>query len=252
MINISMYLFYSFESGKPLKQLKEESQRFITRSEYKYKNSTILKMISPMLSMVRVLIGDTSEWENVPHHNKLNWAEADQITLAVIFCDYKDAVRLGRAFREFPYEGYDLALLYLLVGIANVALFKATGMRKQRLRIAARRCLKKIDRVCPVATDDCLGKLTLLQAEVSSLSSRRHVKTVRKYRIAITLANSSNNLLERSLAHERYGRYLGERGDVSSSLSQLRLACSSYHEWNAYRKVEALQEEINKVAIVSY
>ena len=251
MINISMYLYYSFESGKPLKQLEEESQRYITGAAYKYKNSTILKMISPMLSMVRVLIGDTSEWENGPHHNKLNWAEANQITLSVIFCDYKKAVRLGRVFREFPYEGYDLALLYVLVGIANVALFKATGMRKARLRIAARRCLKKIDRVCPVATDDCLCKLTLLQAEVSSLSSHRHDKTVRKYRIAITLANSSENLFERALAHERYGRYLGERGEVSSSLSQLRLASSSYHEWNAYRKHEALQEEITKIAIVS-
>lgn len=247
-----MYLFYLFESGKPLKQLEEESQRYITGAAFKYKNSTILKMISPMLSMVRVLLGDTSEWEYGPHHNSLNWAEANQITLAVIFCDYKEAVRLGRVFRELPYEGYDLALLYVLVGIANAALFKATGRRKVSLCIAARRCLKKIDRVCPVATDDCLGKLTLLQAEVSSLSSHRHVETVRKYRIAITLADSSNNLLEKAMAHERYGRYLAERGDVSSSLSQLRLACSSYHEWNAYGKVEALQEEITKISLVSH
>jgi hypothetical protein len=221
MINVSMYLFYSFESGKPLKQLEEESQRYITAAAYKYKNSTILKMISPMLSMVRVLIGDTSEWEHGPNQNKLNWAEAHKITLAVVFCDYKEAVQLGRVFQELPYEGYDLALLYLLVGIANVALFKATGMRKQRLRIAASRYLKKVDRVCPAATDDCLGKVTLLQAEVSSLSSHRHVKTVRKYRIAISLANSSNNPFERAVAHERYGRYLAERGDMSTSLSQL-------------------------------
>jgi hypothetical protein len=46
------------------------------------------------------------------------------------------------------------------------------------------------------------------------------------------------------VAHERYGRYLAERGDMSTSLSQLRLACSSYHEWNAYRKVDMLQQEI--------
>jgi hypothetical protein len=98
-------------------------------------------------------------------------------------------------------------------------------------------------------TDYCLAKLTLIEAEVSSLSPRRHAKTVRKYLIAIALADSSNNPFEKAVAHERYGRYLAERGDVSRSLSQLRLACSSYHEWNAYRKVELLREEIARISM---
>ena len=200
--------------------------------------------ISPLLLTMRSLIGEEMELQHQPNHNKLNWAEAQKITLAVIFCDYEQAVQLGSIFQEYPYEGYDLALLYAFVGIANVALFKATGMSRPRLRLAARRCLKKVDRVCPATTDYGIGKLMLLQAEVSSLSSRRHARTVRKYLIAIALADSSNNLFEKAVAHERYGRYLAERGDMSSSLSQLRLACSSYYEWNAYRKVDMLQQEI--------
>ncbi|KAI2506879.1 hypothetical protein MHU86_7564 [Fragilaria crotonensis] len=250
LMNALLYLYFSFESGKPLKQLEEEHQRYIISVVNKHKNATIL-MINPLFSTVRVLIGEASELEHEAGHNKLNWVEAQRIVLAVIFCDYKEAVLLGRVFQEYPYEGYDMAVLYLFLGIANVALFKAKGMRNQRLRITARHCLKKIDRICPSTTDYCLGKLTLLQAEVSSLSSRRHVETVRKYLIAISLADSSNNHFERAVAHERYGRYLAERGDLSSSLTHLRHACSSYQEWNAYRKVEVLQEDISKIAVVS-
>ncbi|KAI2506875.1 phosphorelay sensor kinase [Fragilaria crotonensis] len=207
LMNALLYLYFSFESGKPLKQLEEEHQRYIISVVNKHKNATIL-MINPLFSTVRVLIGEASELEHEAGHNKLNWVEAQRIVLAVIFCDYKEAVRLGRVFQEYPYEGYDMAVLYLFLGIANVALFKAKGMRNQRLRITARHCLKKIDRICPSTTDYCLGKLTLLQAEVSSLSSRRHVETVRKYLIAISLADSSNNHFERAVAHERYGGIL--------------------------------------------
>ena len=139
-------------------------------------------------------------------------------------------------------------MFYMFVGIANVALFKATGMRNQGLRITARRYLKKIFRIIPTATDYGLCKLTLLQAEMSSLSPRRHVKTVRKYLVAIAFADSSNNFFEKAVALERYDRYLAELGDVSRSLSQLRLACSSYRDWNAYSKVELLQEEIDRIA----
>ncbi len=250
LMNASLYLFFSFESGKPLKLLEEEHQRYIISAVNKHKEATIL-MINPLLSTVRTLIGETSESDHQAGLNKLNWFEAQRIILAVIFCDFKEAVHLGRIFQEYPYEGYDMALLYLFIGIANVALFKVTGMRNRRLCITARQCLKKIDRVCPSTTDYCLAKLTLLQAEVSSLSWRRHVKTVRKYLIAIALADSSNNFFEKAVAYERYARYLAERGDMSSSLSQLRLACSSYQEWNAYRKVEMLQEDIRKIALVS-
>jgi hypothetical protein len=249
MVNVLIYLYFTFESGKPLKQLDEECQQYIGAVAKKYKLPTILA-ISPLLSSIRFLIGGQSEVEHQPHDNKLNWAEGNRVILAVIFCDYKEAVRLGRVFQEYPYEGYDLALLYMFVGIANIALFKSTGMRNQRLRIAARRCLMKINRVCPSGTDYCLAKLTLMQAEVSSLSPRRHAKTVRKYLIAIALADSSNNVFEKAVVHERYGRYLAERGDLSHSLSQLRLACSSYHEWNAYYKVELLQEEIGRISVV--
>lgn len=248
MINVAIYLYFSFESGKPLTQVEEETLRYIACVENIHKSSTI-QMISPLLSTVRVLMGEQSTLEHRPYHNKFNWAEAQKIAQAVILCDYKEAVRLGRLFQEYSYEGYDLVLFYLFIGIANVALFKETGMRNQGLRIAAHRCLKRINRVCPSATDYGKGKLTLMQAEVSSLYPRRHVKTVEKYLMAISLADSSNNLFEKAVAHERFGRYLGEHGEVLRSSSHLRLACSSYTEWNAFRKVELLQEEIDRIGM---
>ena len=105
MINISMYLYLSFESGKPLKQREDENERYIIAGgvSNKHRNSTIM-MISPLLSKVCILIGGQSESEHHTNHNKLNWAKAQKLILAVIFGDCEEeAVRLGRVFQEYPF-----------------------------------------------------------------------------------------------------------------------------------------------------
>jgi hypothetical protein len=102
-------------------------------------------------------------------------AEAQTIT-DFIFSDSSDEYQetrqwLGCVFQEFPYDGCDLALLYVLAGIST-----AHGDREEKETAAycSPSLLKKIHRSRPAQTDDCFGKLMLLQAKESSLSLHRH------------------------------------------------------------------------------
>lgn len=248
MINVSLYMFLSFGLGKPLAQLEAERILYIEEAASRHENSTVL-MYFPLFGVVYQLMGIESEPERPPNALiSFNWAEYQKVTVAFILCDYEEAVKVGRqCSNDSPYEGFDIAMFDLFFGLANVAFFKQTGKRDLRLLADARRSVKRIDRICKHATDYCLGKLSLLQAELSSLSRRKHQNTVRKYMIAIALADSKKRLFEGAVAHERYGRYLAECGEAPSSLSHLGMACSLYREWNAYRKVDMLQDEIDKM-----
>ena len=246
---MSLFMFFAFELGKQLEQIEQDYNRYVADElvAHHRKNSLVLLNVST-ISSVRLLMGKTTQFESSPISHETYWEHGQKVKVAVIFCQYENAVKLGRLFLEgFPYEGFDIATFYWLVGIANMALFKETGMRNRLLLMAARRCLKKIDCICSTAVEYCLGKLSLLQAELSSISSRYHRRTVRKFLISIGLAESAKNPYEGALAHERYGRYLSELGDAHGSLSQLRISCSLYLEWNAYRKVEMLREEIEQI-----
>ena len=249
MLNASFYIFLSFEIGQSLEHIDQDYKRLIAdESCVDHRMNTTLVMMRPFISMVHILMGKATEFESNALQNRLNWADAHKITVALLFGHYKQAVQLGQAFFQgYPMEQFDLASIYLFVGIANVALFKQTGRRKFGMCAVARKLLKKIDRICTTAKDYCLGKVTLLQAEISSTLSRNHERTVRKYLVAIALADSSKNPFEGAMAHERYGRYLGEHGDLKASVSHLRIACSLYQEWNAYRKVDLLQGELNSM-----
>ena len=243
-------MFYSFETGRPLQQIDQDYNQYITTVLISHHQMSTMILINGLLiSLVRVLLGKRTGIEFSPVSNAHRWADAHKITLSAIFCQYQEVVKLGKTFlKAIPYEQFDLVSVYLYVGIANIALFKECGMRYRGMIMFARRCLKKIDRICTSATDYSLGRLTLLEAELSSISLRRHGNTVRKYLYAIGLADSSKNPFEGAFAHERYGRYLCEYGDVPKSLSHLHKACALYHEWNAYRKAEMVEEEIETIA----
>ena len=91
--------------------------------------------------------------------------------------------------------------------------------------------------------------MTLQHAELSSITSHNHERTVQNYLSAIALAELSGNLFEGALAHEWYSRYLRKHGDGQGSLTHLRIAISLYQEWNAYRKVDILRNEIENVVV---
>ena len=121
-----MFIFLSFELGKPLQQIDRDYNRFVTDVIVaQHQKSTMIAMNSPFISTVRFLMAKTTEIESSAIQNRLSWADAQRITISFIICDYEHVVELGRVFlKGYPYKGYDLASLFAFVGIANVALFK--------------------------------------------------------------------------------------------------------------------------------
>jgi hypothetical protein len=103
-------------------------------------------------------------------------------------------------------------------------------------------------RFCRSTMEYCLSKLTLLEAEVSSVLHHDHSKAVQKFVNTISLADSKNNIFEAAFARERYARYLLSVGDHTSALTFFQSSCRLYNEWNAYGKVALLEEEIHNLA----
>ena len=250
-MNISLFINISFERGKPLKLIQQDYSLYVTDASAAHQQkTTMIKMNSQLISAVRVLMGQTTELELSPSPKHLIWADIPKITISFIFCRYQQVIKLGRVLlRDYPNGGSALVSINWFVGLASISLSKERGIRHHGMRTLARRCLKNVDRMCTITPDTWLGKLKLLQAEVSSISSRRHTHTVRKYLCAIAIADSSKNPFEGAMAHERYGRYLRHCRDLPNSLSHLRMASSLYLEWNAYQKVAMLEDEIKKVIL---
>ena len=251
MINILLYVYFLYDSGFPLKQVEQEYQVYVNILSSKHSNSTILLQTRFMETVQNLMSSECdvgiSASEN-PVQVGVKLSETIKIMIALIYGEYQRALELGRAyFRQSPFVLYDFATFYMFLGIANISLFKQKGRRDLSMLISARYYLKQIDRICKSTPNYCLGKLALLKAEISSISHRRNDRTVRQYLIAISLANSKHHLFEGAFANERYARYLLARGDLDSAKTYLLESCSLYREWNAFRKADLLQLELNEL-----
>jgi predicted ATPase len=249
LMNVTLYTYYAFDTGKPLAALEQERKKYIEDIGSRQHNETTILIHSPLSKVMRQLMGieELDDLSVTPDH-ALNWPDHSKMKICFILCDYENAVEYGRKCRHFlPYAAVDVSSYFMVEGLACLALYKQ-GMRKQNLVRVAARNLKQLDRLSKSATEYCLGKFTLLEAEFSSLSLRNHRDTVRKYTLAVAFADSRASLFQGAIAHERFGRYLNESGDKLEALEHLRKACSLYEEWNAYRKVNMLQAEIDGMA----
>jgi tetratricopeptide (TPR) repeat protein len=246
-----MYIYYLFDSGYPLKYIEQENQTYMKIVPPKHTNSTILKQ-TRLMEFIRILMSSESEFgmfnSQMPIEVGVNLAETLKIMLAMIFAEYQQALKLGRAFfRITAYKLYDFAAFYMYLGIANISLFQQKGWKHVRLLIAARYYRKKVYQICKSTPDYALGKLALLKAEISSTSSRRHENTVVQYLIAISWANTKHHLFDGAFSNERYARYLLSRGDFDSAINYLRESCSLYRKWDASHKANLLQIELDEL-----
>jgi hypothetical protein len=246
-----MYIYILFDAGYPLSFIEQENQTYMKVLPPQHTNSTILKQ-TRLMEMIRKLLSSESEIgifsTQTPIQVGVNLGETLKIMVAVMFSEYQQALNLGQAFfRMSPYKLYDFAAFYLYLGIANVSLFQITGRKHLRFLIAARHYRKKVYQICKSTPDYALGKLALMKAEISSTSSRRHDNTVLQYMVAISWAKFKNHLFEGAFANERYARYHLSRGDLDSAIKYLRESCSLYREWNAFRKADLLQVELEEL-----
>jgi hypothetical protein len=182
-MNILFYVYFLFDSGYPLKHVEQQYIAYVETLSSKYSNSTILMETRLIESIQNLMssecdVGISSLEKPIEVGVKL--AETMKIMVALIYGEYQRAVELGNSyFRQSPFILYDFATFYMFLGIANISVFKQKGRRDFSMLISARCYLKKIDRICKSTPIYCLGKLSLLKAEISSVYSRRNDRTVR-------------------------------------------------------------------------
>jgi len=252
-------MFYQFAIGTPLADLDRERSRF--HEEMKRRHQTVSEQLDGSLAWtIRHLMGTETASsyshveevmqetrEGVPELPVDNWARKLQALICFLLCDYEGAVaQLAASGQPMAMESIDMTSYSLCDSLAKVAHFKESGRRNRRLVAQARRYGKVLNRIARTAKDFCLGKHALLQAELASLSPRKKEAATRNFLFAISYAEARNNRFDAAIAHETYGRYLEMCGDLSLSLEHLRRAYSFYHDWNVYRKSEALQAEIDR------
>jgi hypothetical protein len=246
-MNASLYLLYSFDCGKPLSVVAQDRATYIEQVPNRHKDARSLPS-SALFYTIDQLMGVESIYSLESNTKGVQWAEYQRVVLAFMEGDCRKAASIAQQCDEVPYEGYDLALYHMFCGLSNIAYFRESG--KRGLVAAARRYLKILDRTSKQAADNCLCRFLLLDAEVSSLSPRKHKDTVRKYLCAIGLADSTKSLFQGAVAHELYGRYLERSHSKAtatvSSLTHLEKACSLFREWDANPKADMLQLEIDK------
>jgi hypothetical protein len=242
-----------YDSGKPLKQVEQEYQVYVKTLSTKHSDSTILLQTRFLETIQNLMASDCDACIcplERPSQVGIKLLEVFKVMTAIIYGEYQQALKLGRAFcTQSSIKFHDFATLYMLLGLANISLFKQNGKRDLQMLISARYYLKQIDQICKSTPTYCLGKLALLKAEIFSISPRYHQKAVRQYLIAISFADFRHHLYEGAIANERYARYLLAQGCLDSVKAYMRQSCSLYREWNVYRKADLLQSEIDELEL---
>jgi hypothetical protein len=235
-----------------LKNIELEYHIYVNTLSPKHSTSTVLIQF-PLLDTVRSLMYSEPDFvtsQRPPMYECVRFGMPLRIMLAVIYGDYRYALKLGESLPHVrnPYGLYDFVSFNFFLGIANVALFQQYRKSHRSMLMSARHNLKAMQQVSKVSSHVTLVKISLLKAELSSLSPRQDHSTMEHYRMAISMANTNHYLFEEAFSNERLARYVFSQGNLHSTLHHLRISCTLYREWNAFHKADLLQTEIDTLA----
>jgi hypothetical protein len=81
---------------------------------------------------------------------------------------------------------------------------------------------------------------SLIDAELAALEGHTHL-AIKHYEVAILLAGRRGFTNDQALAHERFGDYMMERGDLNDAAYHLRFAIRLYEDWGASAKASQMK-----------
>jgi hypothetical protein len=135
MINIFLYLYFLFASGTPLGIVKRDYCFYVEELSHKHSSSPIFLQTNFISTVDQLMIlPATSENSTLPlpKSNALDFNAPMIMILSIVNGDYQEAVDVGRLFfKQFPIEIFDYVSYYMLVGVANIALYKRTGKTRK-------------------------------------------------------------------------------------------------------------------------
>ena len=153
----------------------------------------------------------------------------------------------------------DVAVVAFFVGMWNVGMVqrciaKSSWCHTARkvlsgryYRLQALHCLSELKRFASHAPVNFLGKMHLLDAEISSLTSPGEARF--KYISAISLAREARTYVVLALSLEKLGKFLWQCDDRKAAIEYLVDAENVYREYGADIKVDQLHREVAKLQV---
>ena len=195
------------------------------------------------------------------------WFHCQKAILATIHGMHHDAIQFADTMRSgapSPFIPLDMRVgTVLCVALSAIAVARQTensqvthpnvgrGWRRARLRLARRYhgMLKKLSKS---ATDLCLGKAYLVEAELLSQSARPkdRARCLLLYKSAIGVATKAGNLLDEALANEwaaKFSLRSKKWHDKEQGLDFLVDAIDAFDRWGAVVKTRELRDQLTEL-----
>mmetsp|Transcript_25712 Transcript_25712/g.60503 ORF Transcript_25712/g.60503 Transcript_25712/m.60503 type:complete len:1109 (-) Transcript_25712:67-3393(-) len=176
------------------------------------------------------------------------WAYSHEMVSSYLFGDYENSVRAGELCEELlhaPVCTVDAPVNALFIGLSAMAQAAQSKTKVRKFKLIARakimiRLVSKWSDHCPI---NFLGKLDLLEAELSVFQGKAASICAKKYTSAIALSREAGLVMQTALASERAGRYYLSIKDKENTTQMLKQAKLLYQEWGATLKVTHLDNE---------
>ena len=267
-----LHTMYLFAAGVSLTEIWKERKRFFIEMD--------LSVQLPVQRYLYVVL----PLEDYGHHDpakllteapmpsveqigpmKFTWYYSQKAVFASIHGMHHDTLKFALAMGSAgigPFTPLDMRVCALLcVGVSTVAVVREakknqTGDGPRIGRAERRRYLKKVreylnqlQNLSKSATDLCLGKAYLVEAELMSVSKRPkdQERCPSLYRVAISLSAKTENLLDEAFASEIAANFMlrhHEQYQREQGLSYLEDAVTLYRRWGATAKVRQLEDRL--------
>merc|ERR1712029_183983 len=117
----------------------------------------------------------------------------------------------------------------------------AKGVEREKWREIGEKCVEEMSTVAKLSAWNFENKSLLLQAMLHQANSR-HTMTELVYKAAINSAGEHRFIREEALAHEHFGLYLIDNGQLGRGMEHLRMAMEKYSQWGGSKKAYDVKE----------
>lgn len=260
MVGAIMFEGYMFFCGEPMPPIEEETAGFC-ETAVSLKNETALSLLRPDLTLLRILMGKIDRLiglEMLQSDLAFTMEANDkassciihflQLVSAYLFGDFETAASQAKLVEEvlrLPYihPGFSCILTFHCLALLAVAP-RWHGLARRRLLSKVKQSLHLLEQFALCVPENCLHSYNLVRAELAVLDKNYRLARS-KFLIAIAVATKSNDMMMHAVACERFASFLRDTGDDSSvSADNFREAKSSYVEWGATAKVQAMEREM--------
>ena len=257
-INIVMYCFFCFSSGKPLSDL-EADMRDYARQMREFSMTLQLQFLCLTWQTVLNLMGRTDDpmvlsGEAMSQEEMLQAAEKDKnpplqaqlychrLQLAVYYGEYDVAASLIRPSSSIGTVNPGNPIVWRTALFEGIAAFEMVRQGKRKWRGTGMKAMSKVHKWVEAGNVNCVHIMFLLQAE--EVACKGNIKEAHKlYDKAIATAARNGFRNDRALACERCERMFDKSGDEEWATEYFKQAHEAYTEMEAFGKIDHMNRQ---------